>query len=51
MPCISQCIQTDDLILRMLFHHIINKVAANKSGAAGNNDLHKLSPLSKIDSL
>ena len=39
---IGELIQADNAILRMVFQHIKNKVASNKSGAAGHNNRHDM---------
>ena len=40
ISCISEFIQTDNSILWIFFHYIINKIAANKSGSSGYNHRH-----------
>ena len=42
---IGQAVQAYDTVIRMSLHHMKNKVASDKSGAAGNDDCHKKSPL------
>ena len=37
---VGQLVQAYDPVVRILFHHVENKVASNESGAAGNNDRH-----------
>ena len=38
---VGQLVHADDTVLRMLVQHIENEVAADKPGAAGDNDGHK----------
>ena len=37
---ISQKVEADDIIIRMLAEHMIDKVAADKTGASRNENLH-----------
>ena len=37
---IGQKVQIHNLILRILIHHMVNKIAADKTGASGNQDFH-----------
>ena len=39
---VSQAVQTDNPVIRIFFQHVENKVASDKTGAAGNNNLHNL---------
>ena len=44
VTCISQAVQAYDPIIRVFFQHMENKVASDKSGTAGNNNIHNISP-------
>lgn len=37
---IGQLIQAHDAVLRICLKHVKHKITANKSGAAGNDDIH-----------
>ena len=45
---VSELIQTDDLVVRM-GQLVIDEIAPNKSGPAGNNDLHDISSEYRLD--
>ena len=40
VPCVSQLVNTYDPVFRMFLQFIINKIAPDKSGAAGHDDGH-----------
>ena len=42
---IGQAVQTDDPVIRVFFQHVKNKVASDKSGTAGYDNIHSVSPL------
>ena len=44
IACIGQRIKTDNPVLLVVFQLIIDKVAADKAGAARNNNRHAFSP-------
>ena len=37
---IGQAVQTDDPVIRVFFQHVENEVASDKSGTAGNDNIH-----------
>ena len=37
---VGQAVQADDPVIRMSLKHVKNKVASDKSGTAGNNNVH-----------
>ena len=43
IACIGKLVQTDNPIIRMGLQHMKNKIAANKSGTASNNNSHFVS--------
>ena len=40
VSCISQLVQADDPVIRILLQHMENKIGTDESGTAGNNDSH-----------
>ena len=48
VSCIGQQVQVDNLVFRILVHHVVHKIASDKSGSAGNNDLHLISSKLKL---
>ena len=52
VACIGQRINTYETVVGMLFLHIINEIASDKSGTAGNeNVLHRNSPYKMLIAL
>ena len=52
IACVGQLVQTDDPLIRILLQHMKHKVTTNKTGTAGNNNIHFLLPhLSKNNSI
>lgn len=50
IACVGQAVQTDDAVLRMSAQHIVDEVAADKTGAAGDNNRfrHNLLPRNRL---
>ena len=46
IACISQLVNTDDPVFRVILQHVKNKIGSNKSGAAGHDYIHLFSSLS-----
>ena len=42
IPCISELIQTNDPIVRVMLHHIKDEIRADKSCAAGYDNCHSV---------
>ena len=42
IACISQEIQIQNLVFRILIHHMLYKIASNKSSTTSYNDLHSI---------
>ena len=40
IACVCKAINTNNLILRILFQHVINEVGADESRTASNNNSH-----------
>ena len=43
---VGQLVQTHDPVIRVLSQHVEDEIAADESGAAGDNDGHRKEPLS-----
>ena len=41
---VGQLIEADNAVIRVFSQHVKNKIGTNKSGAAGNDDRHNLTP-------
>ena len=48
---IGQCIIADDFIIRSLFQHIVDEIAADKSGAAGYYYIHVSFSVNKVQAV
>ena len=44
VACVGQLIEADNAVIRVFSQHVKNKIGTNKSGAAGNDDRHNLTP-------
>ena len=44
VACVGQLIEADNAVIRVFFQYVKNKIGTNKSGAAGNDDRHNLTP-------
>ena len=45
---VGQAVQADNPVLRIVLQHMKDKVASDKAGSAGNNNIHKSLPFLKI---
>ena len=45
---VGQQVQTHNVVIRVIFQHIVHKVAADKSGCTGDTNLHGVMFLSQI---
>ncbi len=49
VSCIGQAVETDNPVLRMVFHFVEDKVGADEAGSAGDDDIHKQNPFCALN--